>query len=151
MRRGVGGTILGGIVALLAVGCQPAAHGGASPPLTTIAQVRAVKAADAERGYPVRLRGIVTYYHAASRALIVQSGSDGILVDTGKIQLAMAPGREVDVEGTTGLGESSVIVLASKLTDLRAAGLPPTERITIEELSSGAYTNRRVEVTFEIR
>ena len=141
--------LLGCIVALLAIGCQPAAPGGS--PLTTIAQVRAVKTADAERGYAVRLRGIVTYYHAASRTLIVQSGGDGLRVDTGTIQLPLSPGREVDIEGTTGLGEFSVIVLASKLTDLGAAALPAPERISIEGLSSGAYTNRRVEASGVVR
>src|SRR5688500_18257066 len=119
--------------------------------MMTNAQVRAVEPDDAERGYPVRLRGIVTYYHAASRTLIVQSGGDGIRVDTGKIQLPLTPGREVDVEGTTGLGEFSVVVLASKLTDLGAAALPAAERITIEGLSSGAYTNRRVEASGVVR
>ena len=151
MTRGRQGTLLGCLLALLAVGCQPAARGGSPQLLTTIAQVRAVKAEDAERGYPIRLRGIVTYYHAASRTLIVQSGGDGIRIDTGKIQLALSPGREVEIEGTTGLGEFSVIVLASKLTDLTAATLPATERISIEDLSSGAYTNRRVEASGVVR
>ena len=106
--------------------------------LTTIKQVRDLKPSDAGRGYPVRLRGITTYSHAPSRSLIVQVGPDAILVVTPSAQTP-PPGREVEIEGITGTGESSAIVVASSVRDLLAAELPVAEAISSKDLSSSRY------------
>jgi signal transduction histidine kinase/CheY-like chemotaxis protein len=99
----------------------------------------------------VRLRGVVTYYHARSRTLVVQAGDTGVFIDTGEVSLGVAPGREIEVEGSTGRGESSAVVLASRLTDLRDAPLPAPERVSIELLSSGTYSGRLVEAAGIVR
>jgi signal transduction histidine kinase/CheY-like chemotaxis protein len=138
------------LVALPAVGCGPASHVSSLPVLSSIGQIRALKPAEAERGYPVRLRGIVTYHYAGF--LIVQAGDEGISVETGQRMIAVTPGREVEIHGSTGLGDSSVVVLAGKLTDLNAGTLPATERVvTTDALASGVYSHRRVEAAGVVR
>ena len=49
--------------------------------LTTVGEIRSLRPADAERGHPVRLQGVTTYYHAASNFLILQAGDEGVVVD----------------------------------------------------------------------
>jgi hypothetical protein len=137
-------------LALLTGGCAPSpdAPRGA---LTSIGQIRALTPSDAEGGRAVRIRGTVTYAHLGSRSLIVQAGDEGVFVDTGGSPIDLRPGREVEVEGSTGLGDTSVIVLASKVADLAAAPMPRAARVSIQELSSGAYSNRLVEAEGVVR
>ena len=134
-------------VTLLAAGCGPRQ----GEFLTTIKQVRDLKPSDADRGYPVRLRGITTYSHAQSRSLIVQVGADAILVVTPSAQTPPPPGREVEIEGITGTGESSAIVVAASVRDLLAAELPVAEAISSKDLSSSRYAYRRVEIEGIVR
>ena len=134
-------------VTLLAAGCGPRQ----GEFLTTIKQVRDLKPSDAGRGYPVRLRGITTYSHAPSRSLIVQVGADAILVVTPSAQTPPPPGREVEIEGITGTGESSAIVVAASVRDLLAAELPVAEAISSKDLSSSRYAYRRVEIEGIVR
>src|SRR5688572_29590375 len=88
---------------LLAGGCS-AAPNAPRTVLTSIRQIRAMNRAEAEAGYPVRIRGTVTYAHPGSRSLMVQAGDEGISVDTGDRTLELRPGHEVEVEGSTGPG-----------------------------------------------
>ena len=119
--------------------------------LTTVQQIRAIDAADGERGYPVRLQGIVTYYHPQSKSLIVQAGTEGIFVDTGKTEVPVTAGQEIVIEGSTGPGESSVIVIANKVTVVKAGTMPAAEPVSVAELSSGVHSYRRVQAEGIVR
>src|SRR5262245_15302036 len=76
--------VLAGASVIVAA-CAGSQNGGRRL-LTTVSQVRALPALEAERGYPVRLSGIATYHHPGSKTLIVQAGDEGIFVDTAKTQ-----------------------------------------------------------------
>ena len=82
--------------------------------LTTVGGIRSLRPADAERGHPVRLRGVTTYYHAASNSLILQAGDEGVVVDAAKMPVPVSRGREVSIEGRTGIRESSAIVIGRR-------------------------------------
>ncbi len=112
--------------------------------LTTAGQIRDLRPADAERGYPVKLRGITTYYHASSNFLIVQTGDEGVRVDTSKIQGPIARGREVAIEGFTGVRESTPIVAGTALTD-HGPSLQLARRVSAGDLASKAISNQYVE------
>ena len=133
-------------VTLLAAGCGPRQ----GEFLTTTKQVRDLRPSDAGRGYPVRLRGISTYSHALSRSLIVQAGADAISVVTPPNETP-PPGREVEIEGITETGETSAIVVAASVSDLKAAELPVAETISSKDLSSSRYAYRRVEIEGIVR
>lgn len=139
------------ILGCLAGGCGGASQSASLPLLTTVRQVRALGPGDGERGYPVRIRGIVTYFNAASNSLVVQAGNEGLFVDTGKPEVQLALGREIEVEGSTGAGDASVIVIATSVKDLKAGVLPPAEHVSTAELSSPAYSYRRVEAEGVVR
>jgi signal transduction histidine kinase/AmiR/NasT family two-component response regulator len=130
----------------LPYGCGPPAPGGV---LTTVRQVREVPAGSG--GHPVRLRGVATYYHAPSRSLVVQAGGEGVFVDTGAIEVPIAAGREIEVQGSTSSEAFSTIVLATALTDLRAGTLPAFERASLTDLASHRHFHRSVEAEGTVR
>ena len=104
--RSVGGAWLAG-AALSSTGCDRGIPKGTA--LTSVSEVRHLRLADASRGYPVRLRGIATYYHAPSTSLVLQSDVEGVLVDVSQIEDPTPSGREIEVVGVTGIRDSSVI------------------------------------------
>jgi signal transduction histidine kinase/DNA-binding response OmpR family regulator/HPt (histidine-containing phosphotransfer) domain-containing protein/uncharacterized protein YdeI (BOF family) len=119
--------------------------------LTSVTEVRQLRLADAERGYPVRLRGVATYYHVPSASLILQAGADGILIDASQIRTPIVPGREIEIGGVTGIGDSSAIVVGTTLTDLQPAALPVAARVSIADLRSGTFSYRWIEATGVVR
>ena len=131
----------------LPYGCGPQAGGV----LTTIGQIRSLRSGEAESGYPVRLRGVATYYHEESKFLVLQAGAEGVFVDTGKTEVDVSPGREIQVEGITGPGDSSPIVIATDVKNLAAETMPAAAPVSIDELSSGSYSYRRVQAEGIVR
>jgi signal transduction histidine kinase/CheY-like chemotaxis protein len=107
--------------------------------------------AEAGRGYPVRLRGIVTYYHAPSASLILQTAGDGVLVDVSQIQSPIASGREIEIVGVTGIRQSSTMVVGMLLKDLQPAQMPAATRVSVADLRSGRSSYRWVEATGVVR
>jgi uncharacterized protein YdeI (BOF family) len=136
---------------MFGIACERPSHKGALPLLTSTTALRQLPLADAKRGYPVRLLGVATYYHASSNSLILQTGADGILVDTTRIQDPIASGREIEVVGVTGIRESSAIVVGTAVKDLQTAQMPAATRVSIADLRSGTLSYRWVEATGVVR
>ena len=139
------------LLAVVGSGCAPAAPGAGGAFLTTVQQIRARGAGGREGAYPVRLRATVTYYHGGSRTLVAQTRDGGVFIDTAKTQLTVAPGREVEIEGTTAPGQSTAIVIATRVTDMGPGAELPLPRVGTSELGSGDYLYRRVEVEGVVR
>jgi signal transduction histidine kinase/CheY-like chemotaxis protein len=138
-------------VAIFGTACQRAADRERLPLLTNVTEVRALPPGDPERGYPVRLRGITTYYHASSASLILQAGADGILIDVSRIQTPIVQGREIEIVGATGLRDSSAIVEATALEELRPSPPPDAMHVSIADLQSGRFSYRWVEAAGVVR
>jgi hypothetical protein len=60
---------------------------------------------EAARGYPVRLRAVVTYYNRDEGDLFIQDSTGGIRVEPGKTKLALPRAEWVQVEGISNLGD----------------------------------------------
>src|SRR5512138_2816608 len=73
-------------IAAASAACQRASLNGNATALTSAAQVRALSPEEAERGRPVRLHGVVTYFVPTSTTLAVQDATAGIFVDTSQLQ-----------------------------------------------------------------
>src|SRR5207244_7565922 len=85
---------------------HPALASAALPLLTRAEQVRQLSAEQAERGYPVRLRGVVTYFDSGSPDLFVQDSTAGIWVDLGdSTKLSLRAGELVEVKGVSSAGD----------------------------------------------
>jgi diguanylate cyclase (GGDEF)-like protein len=84
----------------------------ARKPLTSIAAVRQLSAAEAAKALPVDLTGVVTYSNAAEGDLFIQEGNGWIYVQPNK-RYVLATGSRVVVKGRTGASYNTQILAAS--------------------------------------
>src|ERR1044071_3719854 len=94
-------------------GCQATP----APPLSDLRQVASLSVSEAARGREVRLRGVSVYVHPLSRLLVLQADEAGISIETPEGAPDVAPGRDIDVAGTTAEGDSGPIVIARTVVD----------------------------------
>ncbi|HTW47869.1 MAG TPA: diguanylate cyclase [Acidobacteriaceae bacterium] len=85
---------------LLLPACLAGQAGSAPPVLTSIAVVRALSPAEAAKGLPVRLTGVVTYVNYGENDLFIQGDNAWIYVQQDK-RYNLTPGERVVVEGKT--------------------------------------------------
>src|ERR1700733_10426975 len=97
-------------------------------PLTNVMQVRSLSVAEAARGLPVQLQGVViTEAAPKDRALILADATAGLYLVAGTNQLtAFHRGDFLEVHGITDSGEFAPIVKVTAAGRLGAAGIPET-------------------------
>jgi hypothetical protein len=78
------------------------AHAQSLPVLTNIASIKRLKGTEATRGYPVRLRGVVTFQNGV-RDAVIHDFTDGIFVARSNPAFDLVQGQIVEVQGITGL------------------------------------------------
>ena len=103
----------------------------AQKPLTSVAAVRELSAAEAARALPVDLTGVVTYSNSAEGDLFIQEGNGWIYVQPDK-KYAIAPGSVVEVKGRTGASYNTQIV-ATSIAVTGQAPLPRPAFLSYEE------------------
>ena len=117
------------------------------PLLTRAEQVRQLSAGQAERAYPVRLRGVVTYFDSESPDLFVQDSTAGIWVDLGdSAKLSLRAGQLVEVEGVTSAGDFAPQIAKPTVRILGEASLPVARTVTFDRMASGGEDSQWVEV-----
>jgi signal transduction histidine kinase/CheY-like chemotaxis protein len=139
------------IIAAVSAACQRASFNHSAMALTSARQVLALAPDDAEHGRPVRLHGVVTYYYSLSNNMVVQDATAGISVDTSQLRGEFAYGQEVDLEGISGRGESSNMVIASAINRIKEADMPEAPAVSFEDLASAKYSSRWVETEGIVR
>lgn len=120
------------------------------PVLTTAAAVRSLSAAEAEKHYPVKLRGVVTFYDDSLFSRFVQDETAGIYLQTTD-SLALQAGQLVEVVGVTGSGEFAPVVMPSSVTAVGDGIIPTAKRASTRDLLSGAEDSQLVEVSGNVR
>ncbi|MEW6157821.1 MAG: PAS domain S-box protein [Verrucomicrobiota bacterium] len=122
----------------------------AVPHLTRIEQVRSLAPVEAQREYPVRVKGVVTYYDREWKTLFVQDNTGGIYVRIDSPP-ELKLGQLIEVEGVTDPGEFSPIIVNPTIKIAGDGTLPTGRRLTLEQLSSGREDAQWVEVEGVIR
>lgn len=115
--------------------------------LITARQVRDLSSEDAEAGRLVRIQGVCTYYHHNAFTLVIQDGTDGVLVDASRVDGPVQIGRKMEIEGFTRVGEAANMIVGTSFSNLDGGSLPETESLTYEQLATGTYSYRWVEVS----
>ena len=140
-----GTTELEECVRLVAEVQAPAAH----RVITQTADVRNLSVGEAKRGYPVRLRAVVTYFYRANTNLVIQDQTAGIFVRMGDAQIPsdLAFGQLVDLEGFSGPGEFAPVITAPKVKVLGPAPMPVARAVDAQRLFSGAEDSQFIEVS----
>jgi signal transduction histidine kinase/CheY-like chemotaxis protein len=121
------------------------------PAITSISAIRQLAPDDAKRGYPVRLRAVVTSPGAtASRDGFVQDGTAGIyMVQSGGPLLE--PTQQIEISGRTAAGDFAPIIDSATIRVLGTGPMPTPARVPIGELVSGRYDSQWVEATGIVR
>jgi len=116
----------------------------ALPTLTRAQQVRELSAEQANRGYPVHLRAVVTF--ADDFALFVQDSTAGIAVIASGLSHTVHAGQLVDLEGVTECPDFAPQITRAKVQAAGAAPLPPAKHLSFERLASTEEDSQWAEV-----
>jgi PAS domain S-box-containing protein len=116
------------------------------PVLTQVSDIHELSEKEAERGYPVRIRGVVTFY-GGPPLLFVQDSTGGIYVQTLTEEHDVTTGDLIEVKGVTGHGLFANQVERPEIHVLGRAPLPEPRRPRLEELALGREDSQWVEIT----
>jgi signal transduction histidine kinase/DNA-binding response OmpR family regulator len=127
----------------------PVASLAARAVITRTADVRGLSIEEAKRGYPVRLRAVVTYYDKYHNNLIVQDGTGGIYVRTSRAKPVpmLVAGNLIDLRGVSGPGDFAPVISDPRITVLGTAPLPAPAIVDPPLLFSGALDSQWIEVS----
>jgi signal transduction histidine kinase len=120
------------------------------PVLTNVAQIKQLKGAEATRGYPVCLRGVVTFQNLV-RDAVIHDSNDGIFVARTNATFDLLQGQLVEVKGVTGLAGYAPRVEANEILVLGSGELPAPRHLPFDWLSSGREDCQWVEVRGIVR
>lgn len=118
------------------------------PVLHTAVDVHKLKRDDAQRGYPVRLDGVITCVLPEHQAFTVQDSTRGIyVVDMTRAGHGLPEvGEHVQVEGVTDPGLFAPVVNARRITSVGLGQLPEPVRPTFDQLLNGSMDAQYVQV-----
>ena len=121
------------------------------PELRTAEQIRQMPAKEAERHYPVRLRGVITYFDQkipTKAYRFIQDDTAGIYfyMDPEISDQSLEPGQLVEIEGETGQGEFAPVVVAHNIHILGEGKFPDAKVVPFEALASGQEDSQFVEI-----
>ena len=121
----------------------------AKGPLDSVVAVKSVPNEDAARGYPVRLRGVVTGFEGTSFFLQDETAALFVYPSAGLPPLGV--GDLVEVQGRTDMGGYAPVVVASGLQRLGAGRLPTPIRPNVDTPMSGIEENAWAEIEGTVR
>jgi PAS domain S-box-containing protein len=149
-----------------AFACIPAAQAGAALPiLTRVSQIRQLTPEQAARGYPVRIRAVVTYYSptgpnflgrdtflgSGTPDVFVQDSTAGIWVNVSKGAPPLAAGDLVEMQGVTEVPDFAPQIGKPSYRVVGHAPLPPAKRPSLERMLSTAEDSQWVETQGVVR
>ncbi|HTY87906.1 MAG TPA: ATP-binding protein [Candidatus Acidoferrum sp.] len=121
---------------------------GTLPVLTSAAEVHRLKREEAQRGYPVKIRGVVTCVLPEHQAFVLQDASRGLYVEDHSTVRSYPPqiGEFLKVEGVTDPSLFAPIVHAQKIDRLGEGHLPAPVLPAWDQLLNGSLDAQYVEV-----
>jgi PAS domain S-box-containing protein len=114
--------------------------------LTTVAQIRALSAAQAREKLPIHLTGVITYRAPDYQVTFFQDATAGIFVWVEQQDLAITAGSLVEVNGNTTAGDFAPSIEHARIHPLGSAALPSPAPKTLEVLLTGSEDSQWVEV-----
>jgi hypothetical protein len=113
--------------------------------LTTAEQIRELTADQASRGYPVRLRAVITYIDPSNGDFFVQDSTAGIYISEPSPNLRFQPGDLLEIEGITESDFAPEITKA-RYRLLGQAPLPRPHQVHLDDLLSTREDSQWVQV-----
>ena len=118
------------------------------PVITKAIDIRKMSISEAKRGYPVQLKGVVTYYDPEEPDLFVQDATTGIWVNLEivKPNVPVKAGDVVEVQGVTEAPDFAPQVGNPHFIVLGQAPLPLARTVSFQRMASTQEDSQRVEV-----
>src|SRR5947209_338907 len=113
--------------------------------LTSVAEIRRLTNGEANAGYPVSVRGVVTYYDRGWRVLFVQDSTAGISVDAPDQTFDVQAGQVVQVEGFTAGGFAPNIV-KPRVRVVGSAQPPAARRLALGQAETSSQDSQWGEI-----
>ncbi len=120
----------------------------ARSPISTVAGVKALSFDMARQALPVSIRGVVTAYVSKNAGAVVQDSTRGVYVDLREIPGSepLQHGELCQIEGVTGPGSFSPVVVARRITHLGPSQLPKPLNATWDQLVNGTLDTEYAEI-----
>jgi two-component system sensor histidine kinase/response regulator len=116
------------------------------PVLTRVEEIRNLTTEEAQRGYPVHLRGVITFNLPEFGVTFFHDSTFGIFLYTLGAPSEARAGDLVEVRGVTGPGDFAPVVDRPQIRVLGRTALPPARRFRLEDLLTGEEDSQWVEV-----
>lgn len=134
----------------LCLSSSSASPAGGLPTLTRVSQIRHLSRDEAKRGYPVRIRGVITN-DVPSPDFVVQDGTGGVyILGSRNPSFSHHFGDLVEVNGITGQGFAPVI-LEKSFRRIGRGSLPESHPYTVGQLMGGSMDSQWVRVQGVVR
>ncbi|MBI4660078.1 MAG: PAS domain S-box protein [Verrucomicrobia bacterium] len=121
------------------------------PVLTKVKEVRELARNEAQRGYPVRLRGVVTGCDLARNLVFVQDSTAGISIEAKEQVARIEQGQSVEIEGVTAPGKLTSTATQTKWRIIGTGAMPTPIPVTPAPWWSGLLEGQWVELQGVIR
>jgi signal transduction histidine kinase len=124
------------------------AHPDLLPVLTTASEVHRLKREEAQRQYPVKIRGVVTCVLPERQAFVIQDATRGLYIEDHSEVRSGPPqiGEFMEVEGVSDPSLFAPIVDAQHVRSLGAGHLPTPVYPTWDQLLNGSLDAQYVEI-----
>jgi signal transduction histidine kinase len=121
------------------------------PTLTRVEQIRQLTPEEASKGYPVKIRGVVTM-DVPSPDFFVQDATAGIYVEgSTSPTFVHVLGQSVEVEGITGPGKFAPVIRERNYSVLGSGILPKARLFQFAELADGKQDSQWVQARGIVR
>jgi PAS domain S-box-containing protein len=134
------------LAVILTPGLLQARAQGDLPVLTQAAQVRKLTVEQSRLGYPVRLRGVITFNLPTWYVTFFHDSTAGIFLWESSVPANVRAGDLVKVRGRTGPGDFAPVVADGQVRVVGKAPLPPARRFSLGDLLTGQEDSQWVEV-----
>ncbi len=121
--------------------------------LRSAEQVRRLTAEQAARHYPVRLRGVLTFFDDSQFYRFIQDDTAGIYFYMGEgiNNPGLAAGQLVEIEGETNPGEYAPIIMPHQIRILAPGEFPTAKPVPFEQMASGQEDSQFIEIHGTVR
>jgi PAS domain S-box-containing protein len=121
------------------------------PLLTRVEQIRNLSPDEANLGYPILVRAVVTYFNPAENDLFIQDPTAGIWVNIGTAKPPLQPGLLVEIEGISGTPDFAPQIDKPKIRILGQGALPEARQVTYGRMASSQEDSQWVETEGIVR
>ncbi|MFL6210577.1 MAG: response regulator [Pyrinomonadaceae bacterium] len=123
------------LLALSVTACHYAGTGENAATLTRVEDVVKFAPEQIERGYPIHLQGVVTYYDPEWHILFFQDSTGGIYIAPQGQDFKVRAGQVVEIEGSA--GPPNLGVVKPRLQAIGQAPLPTARRVSLQQAAAG--------------